>query len=249
MKRWLGESLRTLSVTTFHPVGWGVHRLWNEVRGQRRRAKQRTRPPEPPHERSYPVLLVHGVFHNSTAFYRLERKLQKRGFDSLDTIELWTSFDSLETMIDQLKTKVRAMHDSLIEHGLPGKVRLIGHSLGGMVVRAALLDPEFAASVDKVVFLGTPHQGHPFYRLPLPRCFKSLSHNGTVMRQLRSEPLPPGIGYWNLRGGMLDVVTPPAFTFLPHVNNLTFQHVGHAGLLNDRHVVQSIMSILEGASC
>ena len=67
------------------------------------------------------------------------------------------------------------------------------------------------------------------------------------MRRLREEPLPPGIDYWNLRGGPLDIITPRKNTFLPYVHNLTFEKIGHAGLLADRQVIESVTSILESS--
>jgi triacylglycerol lipase len=237
--RLVKESFRTLSVTTYHPVGWSLGRLHSMLR------RQSLSEEEWRIEHSCPVLLVHGIFHNSSAFYAIERMLRKNGFAKLSTLELWTSVRSMERMADQLKERVELLAEEHARSGLEGKVRLVAHSLGGVVVRTALQDLEFAKRVDKVIFLGVPHQGNNFfYRLSYPRCVRDLSPNSSLMLGLRSLPLPGGIQYWNLRGA-LDIVTPSRDTVLPHIPNLNFEGVGHAGLLSATRVLQAILAILE----
>lgn len=244
MKRLLNESLKTLTVTTLHPLGWSLTNLRRHLSGEKN-VTVPTNPVQLAHEHACPIVLVHGIFHNATAFYGLEKKLSARGFSMPRTIELWTSVDSLDAMIDQFKSEVMRLYEVQRQQNIPGGVRIVAHSLGGMVVRAALLDEDFTRHIDKIVFLGTPHQGHPLYRLPIPKCLRSLTPGSPFMKRMNAEPLPAGIDYWNLRGGILDFVTPLNQTFLPHVNNVTFHHVGHAGLLVDHHVIQSVISILE----
>lgn len=241
MRNWVDETFRTLSVTTLHPLGWSIGRIRRQLERNARRAE----PVTPSEEQACPVLFIHGIFHNATAFFRMERALGKRGFSTLHTIELWTSLDSVEGMVFQLKCEVSRLFEMHKREGRAGKVRIVAHSLGGMITRAALLDPQFARYVDKVVFLGTPHLGNPFYVLPFPRCLRGFARGSGLMGRLADEPLPSGVEFWNLRGGRMDVITPKHRTFLPHVRNLVFDHVGHAGLLTDRQVMQSIAGILE----
>ena len=181
--------------------------------------------------------MVHGIFHNSTAYYRLEKNLKRRGFKNIHTIEFWTSIHTVYDMRDQLIRATRELSKK-------GKVRIVAHSLGGMVARVALLDPEFAEMVDKVVFLGTPHQGNRFYDFSVPQCLRDLSKHSELMAKLREHPLPDGIRYWNFRG-KLDVVTPARDTFLPNLSNVDFEHVGHAGLLTSTPVFHAIRAVLE----
>src|SRR5690606_17762942 len=111
------------------------------------------------------------------------------------------------------------------------RARIVAHSLGGIVVRWALRDPNFARLLDKVVFLGTPHQGGLF-ALPIAWSLFDFTRNKKLLEKLRDEPLPGKIKYFNLRGSM-DFVTPKKSTFLPHVPNIRFDGVGHAGLLSN----------------
>jgi pimeloyl-ACP methyl ester carboxylesterase len=232
------ESLRTLSVTTYHPLGWSLGRLHSRIR------RQAFSDEELRIEHSCPVLMVHGIFHNSSAFYAIERSLRRNGFTHLATLELWTSVQNIDHMARQLKHRVRQLFEKHQNSKNHGKVRIVAHSLGGIIVRAALRDKEFAQMLDKVIFLGVPHQGNIFYKIPYPKCVRDLSTDSPLMRELREFPLPGGIQFWNLRG-TLDIVTPSKDTFLPHVPNLYFEGVGHAGLLSAGRVIQAIVAILE----
>ncbi|MEO5668058.1 MAG: hypothetical protein ABIR96_08365 [Bdellovibrionota bacterium] len=237
--RLVKESLRTLSVTTYHPVGWSLGWLHNRLRHQTL-SEEELRV-----EHNCPVLLVHGIFHNSSAFYAIERMLKRNGFSKLSSLELWTSVRSIDRMAHQLKARVIELAEEHLKSGYEGKVRIVAHSLGGIVVRTALQDLEFARFVDKVIFLGVPHQGNKFfYRLQYPKCVKDLSPHSDLMHSLKELPLPGGIQYWNLRG-TLDIVTPASDTILPHIPNLYFEGVGHAGLLSASRVLQAIHAILE----
>lgn len=232
------EGLRTLSVTTYHPLGWSLGRLHSRLR------RQTLSDEELRIEHSCPVLLVHGIFHNSTAFYAIEKTLRKNGFAKLASLELWTSIQSVDRMAQQLKQSVNQLYETHQNSQLKGRVRIIAHSLGGIIVRAALRDPEFAAKIDKIIFLGVPHQGNVFYKIPYPKCVRDLSDDAPLMKELKEHPLAGGIQYWNLRG-TLDLITPSRDTFLPHVPNLYFEGVGHAGLLSAQRVLQAVIAILE----
>ena len=234
MKKWIGETLSALRVTTVNPIGWSFEKIHLRIKAQKESESSKRL------EHVRPVILVHGIFHNGTAFYQFERSLRKKGFQHLSTIELWTSLKTIEDLATQLKRTVA--EESLKDP--QRKVNLVAHSLGGMVVRVALLDPGFANRVDKIVFLGTPHQGSAFYQFPIPPCLKDLARNSKWMTRLRNEPLPGGVRYFNLRGGT-DLITPSALTFLPHVFNFTFEGIGHAGLLSQSQVVQAVGDILE----
>ncbi len=236
--RLIAESLRTFSVTALHPVGWGVGRLNSMLR------RQAISEEELKIEHHCPVLLIHGIFHNATAFYAIEKTLRKNGFQNIETVELWTSVKRIQTMADQLKDRVDELCKAHVAANRRGKVRIVAHSLGGVIVRVALQDLEFASKIDKILFLGVPHQGSILYRSPYPRCLKDLTPESQLMRTLKETPLPGKIHYWNLRG-TLDIITTNRDTLLPNVPNLYFEGVGHAGLLSAKRVLQAIIAILE----
>jgi len=235
MLRWIvGEGLNTVRVATYHPVGWGLNKVHQKIR----KVLMPDKPTLSPHALDRRIVFVHGIFHNATAFFSLERDLAKAGFKNFFSIELWTAFSTLEEMATRLHQSLRRRQAQSGE-----KFTIVAHSLGGMVTRAALLNESFASLIDEVIFLGTPHQGTPYYEVPFPVCVRSLSSKSELLRRLKEEPLPGNIEYWNLRGSM-DIVTPLATTFLPHVPNITFEGVGHAGLLSNNEVAATVLHIL-----
>jgi triacylglycerol lipase len=236
--RLVKESLRTLSVTTYHPLGWSLGRLHSILR------RQGLSEEELRIEHNCPVLLVHGIFHNSTAFFAIDRTLKKQGFAKLSSLELWTSIRSIDRMSEQLKERVKFLYLENRKTNPQGKVRIIAHSLGGIILRAALRDSEFASYIDKIIFLGVPHQGNILYKFSYPKCVRDLAPKSPLMQDLKAQPLPGGIQYWNLRG-TFDIITPSKDTLLPHVPNLYFEGIGHAGLLTASRVLQAILAILE----
>lgn len=240
--KYLGETLHTLNVTAYQPIGWGLGKVQDRVRNRIIQSPEAARL-----EQNCPVILVHGIFHNASAFYRLERKCRRHGFTNVNTIELWTSLQSLESMALQLHQEVERRYLKHKNSYKQGKVRIVAHSLGGMVTRTALRNEHFASMVDKIIFLGTPHQGSPLYEFPFPPCLKDLSSSSALMKSLKTDPLPGGIEYWNLRG-RLDVVVPGKRTLLPGVPNLIFDEIGHAGLLSNPKVANCIVTLLEDLS-
>jgi triacylglycerol lipase len=244
MKRVVSEIVKTLTLTTIHPVGWGVQRVQRKIRSK---LSQRgvPSPADLVHQHNSPILLVHGIFHNSTAFWKMERSLEGRGFKRLRSLELWTSLESFDDLVASLKKEIFSLSEAQRARGEPRRVRIVAHSLGGVVVRASLRDPEISRIVEKIIFLGTPHQGNFFFQhMPFPSCLRELKPEGPLLKTLKESPLPSGISYWNFRAGM-DAVAFRKDTFLPHVHNLIFPGVGHAGLLVDNHVLAAVATCLE----
>lgn len=237
------EGIHIFKVATFHPIGWGVNQISNKIS-----SKNKPESGAILSEHEHPIILVHGVFHNSTAFYPLEKLLRKNSFQNIHTVEMWTSLKSISDLVEQLKSEVSGQIEKSAAHTRyskgPLKARLVAHSLGGIIARIALQDARFAEKIDKVVFMGTPHQSGSLLPFPFPHCFRDIAIHSPAMTELREQPLPGNIRYYNLRG-QLDIITPTPTTFLPHVPNLIFSGIGHAGLLSSYKVLQSVVEILE----
>ena len=234
------EVLSTLSVTTYHPMGWS----WEYFKERIEIRFNEPRAASLDVQLHSPIMLVHGISHNSSAFYKFKTLAKKRGFRNINTLELYTTLQDLNSMSQKLIDQVKRQFLEHQESYGPGKVRIIAHSLGGMVLRAALLRGGFEDYVDRIIFLGVPHQGNFLYNFPVFPALKDLTPNAALMKKIKATPLPGGIEYWNIRG-MLDVVTPARDTFLPSVPNLSFINVGHAGMLRNAEVLEAVLNILQ----
>jgi hypothetical protein len=233
MKSVVYETLRTLRVGAYFPLGWSLQKLQTRVASPSQKSMLHKKP----------LILVHGAFHNRSAFFELQQKLFQKGFSQVQGLELLTTVYSVDSLAEKLKDDVRtlvARNESLCEDP---RAQLVAHSLGGIIVRRALQDPNFVHHVCRVIFLGTPHQGLKRIPWSFPS-IRSLHAESQLLKSLREDPLAPGLSFWNLRGG-LDVVTPLSSTFLPNVFNRTYRSVGHAGLLSSQEVLSDVVEILE----
>lgn len=205
-----------------------------------------TRPPIPSLRSSLhplrrpPVLLVHGVFHNWTAFAYLSGSLYLNGWRHLHEINLLTSVHSIPTMAEQVGKMINRLR---ARYGVD-EVDIVGHSLGGIVARYFVQELGGDGVVRHLVTLGTPHQGVHLSRYsPLPH-LKDLSPESPVLRRLNRLP-PPSRTQGTAIAGSLDLFTQPnGAGFWRGVRNVELAGVGHAGLLFSRRVARLVAARL-----
>jgi len=139
------------------------------------------------------VILVHGLYHNPAAWFVLRRRLERAGFADVRCYgyaSFGREFEDIAAGLAQLM--LDAAPDA------PGaRVALVGHSLGGLVIRAACADPRVASGVTcrvaGVVTLGTPHRGSSLAGvLGLGRLARGLTPGGRVINQVRGLASCPG---------------------------------------------------------
>lgn len=121
-------------------------------------------------EKGTPVLMVHGLFHNSAAWVLMKKRLRKAGFSNLHTYQYNSFSGEFDTAVEGLQRKL----DALLHSRPGGKVLLVGHSLGGLVCRAAVGNPRFWHRIAGIVTLGTPHGGSDLARFGGNRMSRGL---------------------------------------------------------------------------
>ena len=109
----------------------------------------------PPDGARHLVVLQHGLWRSAGAMWKLERALRAHGYEVLNF-----SYPSTACMIEEHAEHLRAELEERLAPPDPRPLHLhfVGHSLGGLVIRAYLRQP-FARPADDVVFLGTPQRG------------------------------------------------------------------------------------------
>jgi len=100
-----------------------------------------------------PVLLVHGYICNHRVWDKVAHALHHAGHPVL-AITLEPLFTSIEDYTTQIQQAVQQLQQATGA----AQVALVGHSMGGLVIRAWLRQHGNAV-VAKIVTLGTPHQG------------------------------------------------------------------------------------------
>ena len=96
------------------------------------------------------MLLVHGLGRTPLSLLLLARRLRREGYRT-ESFGYYAFAESHQRIVDRLARRLR----SLVSEGAP--VGLVGHSLGGLLLRQALAGvPELP--VRGLVLLGTPNQ-------------------------------------------------------------------------------------------
>lgn len=136
-----------------------------------------------------PVILVHGLYHNTSAWTLYRRWLQAAGFSNIYVLgySSWNqTFPALITKLEELLTEVRKRFPEQ-------PPVLIGHSLGGLIGRACAQSWEGPVKLAGVITLGTPHQGSKLAAFGLGKLARSLLYRGPLIEALEAGKGRPDI--------------------------------------------------------
>lgn len=177
-----------------------------------------------------PVLCVHGYGQDASNFHGLRRMLHARGRPTA-AVTLAVGPAEFAAYVRALD---RALRRLLADTGAD-RVDVVCHSMGGLVLRAALdRAPDLRARIGRVVTLGTPHRGTGAARgralwLPEPRVMAAGSAWTQATPRLRA--LLPGRPVTAI-GSVDDTTVYPVDAALDDGDaQVRLEGTGHAGLL------------------
>lgn len=199
------------------------------------------------------LLLVHGMGRTPLSLTRLARALRRDGHH----VERLGYVAALETF-ERIRSRVRSRLESLARVGEPYAV--IGHSLGGLALRASLSG--LAPAPRHLVMLATPNQpprlarrlrrfwpyrwvcGNSGQLLAQPTFFAQLPTPSVPYTIIAGSAGPQGRG--SLFGQEVNdwIVTVDETKVLPS-DEPTVLPVGHTFMMNDRQVQAAIRRALE----
>lgn len=193
-----------------------------------------------------PVILIHGLYHNVTAWTLYRRWLAAAGFTRVHchAYSSWnTDFERLVTGLDATVRALRAAHPN-------EKPILMGHSLGGLVIRGWLANADHQDMVAGAVTLGTPHQGSRLAVLGAGRLARSLRFRGELIRTLETREAPARIPCVALYSTMDNMVIPQQGL---HVTTPGWElrpspAVCHIGMLWSRKTADMAVDAMRGMS-
>ena len=100
------------------------------------------------------VILLHGLARSKSAMWLLAERIEDAGF-RVERI----GYDSLDSSLKEIVEDVAQQIDACCAHGTQ-PVHFVGHSLGGLIIRAYLAHHQ-PLELGRVVLIGTPNQGTP----------------------------------------------------------------------------------------
>ncbi|MCB0394093.1 MAG: hypothetical protein KDD25_06020 [Bdellovibrionales bacterium] len=196
-----------------------------------------------------PVLLVHGVIHNHSAFIRMKRFLQMSGFRNVFTVNYATRHGYFPHMVEQLSHRV----DEILDLTQSKRIDIVAHSLGGLVAKSYMVKGGGRGKIGKLITLGTPHKGT--FLSPLLKTFlngplyRDLRVGSKLLEELNSLSLPN-------ESSITSIYSKYDWTIWPQSNcevegfprksfqSITVDSVGHMGLLYSPKVFRHILSQL-----
>lgn len=200
-------------------------------------------------ENPRPILLVHGVVHNSSAFIPLRRFMEKQGWKNIFSINYPTRHGSLTKMVDTLERRV----EEVLTITKSPQLDIVGHSLGGLISRYYMSVGNGRGKVKHLVTLGSPHKGTPLSRILATPLFgglrTDLRTDSYFTRKINETALPRQSLLTSIYS-KYDIVAWPGDNCrvdgLPHASfrNIELHSVGHLGLLYSQESFHSVMNSL-----
>jgi pimeloyl-ACP methyl ester carboxylesterase len=215
--------LVTLTFTTLH------RRFW--------------RLPSGPADRT-PIVFIHGLYHNRTAWYLYLRWFRKWGWQHVKAINLTGKFRSIE---DYTQILAREIDEILAETGR-SEADLVGHSMGGLIIRSYLTENSAKAKVRKVVTLGSPHAGSKLGVFGVGTAVKEMLPGSPFLVALNQAEIQvrKGSGFYSIYSIVDNMVLPNESAILTGggVKNIETRTVNHVGLVFCKHTARLVRQCL-----
>ncbi|MDJ0868808.1 MAG: alpha/beta fold hydrolase [Myxococcota bacterium] len=195
------------------------------------------RRPQPQRRREQrTVVFVHGLGANRSGFLPLQAYLRLHGHGRQIAVN-YRSSGSLERLALRLKREIDAAVGG-------GRIDLVAHSMGGLVARFYLQQLGGARRVDRLITLGTPHQGTHAANFIPSALVRQLLPDGPFIRHLNSLPAPDGLRVTSIVAGRDLLVQPVDAARCPFGEVVRFDDAGHLELLFRPEVFAEIGSRL-----
>jgi triacylglycerol lipase len=190
-----------------------------------------------------PVVLVHGIGDNRSAFTVLRRTLRRRGFSRIVTV----NYSPLTSDVRKAAAALAGHVERVCQLSGYEQVFLVGHSLGGIIARYYVQRLAGDARVSTLVTLGSPHAGSQLARVAPLLVGRQLRPNSELMREL-AGPARCDTRFVAIYSDRDEVVVPYSSARLEHpdlsVTSLRVHGVGHLSLLVNSTVAHAIVAAL-----
>lgn len=186
-----------------------------------------------------PVLCVHGITQNGSNLWGIRRALSRRG-RSTRAVSLGLFGRPLAAYVPPLE---RAFRELAID-APDGRVDVVAHSMGGVVLRMMLVQhPDLAPHLRRVVTLGSPHAGTAGGRgLPLGGSVRNLGRRSPLLSELPGFPTSATLTTVAARHDL--IVYPQETCHLPGARTIELPDVGHVGLLTREVAITRVVDVL-----
>ncbi len=209
-----------------------------------------------PAEDVAPVVLVHGYGSIKSHWLTLQVALRRIGVSDVSAI----NYNAWRDDIREIGAQLVAHVDEVLERTGAEKVNLVGHSMGGLVIRHAVDVLGLHDRVDRAVTIASPHGGSAFAYLAgavpgqrrMTHAAAQMRPGSRFLRQLDTaarENIESTVRWTALYStGDFIVAGRSAKLRTPEARNIRVDADGHVAVLMSPTVVQTVCSVLADAA-
>ena len=191
-----------------------------------------------------PIVLVHGYFHNRSAFLAMSRTLRRAGFSYVHTMNYNPLAADLPALAERLGEEVQHVLDATGAE----RVQIVGHSMGGVVARTYVQQFDGEDKVDTVITLGSPHRGTYSAHLGMGPAARQLRPGSAFLRGLEESARPSPVRWISYYSDLDAMVVPSSSAKLVHpaleAVNIRTRDTGHLSLLVSGEITRGIVAHL-----
>lgn len=185
-----------------------------------------------------PVILVPGYALNRGTFLVLALYLRRRGWRWVWGLNNRPHSCPADRFVTRLSDRV----DRVLAQTGASQVDLVGHSMGGALAAAYVVDHAAADKVRRIVSLGTPWDGTDMHVWGFRRQAKDLAPRAELLARARTVDVPL-VGIWSESD---IIVVPPKNARPPHGCAVHLPHIGHLDLLLNVRSLRVVARALRG---
>ncbi|QGZ43306.1 alpha/beta hydrolase family protein [Pseudoduganella flava] len=185
--------------------------------------------------RALPVLLVHGFGANGGFWTPLRALLRREGI-SHDTVDLEPLGAPIDDYVEHVERAIGRLRAAT---GAP-RIVLVGHSMGGLVVRA-WLRRHGTAGVARIVTVGSPHHGTGLAALGIGANVRQMRLDSPWLAQLDKDDAPHRALITSIWSWHDNIIAPQTSSRLDGAKNIAFAGIGHVALGSDPRVLCRVL--------
>lgn len=186
------------------------------------------------------IIFCHGYTMDGSCFFILKRRLRRAGYGRFHSVSLKRIFAPIDELAEKFAEDLR----SVLAADPAGRVRIVAHSMGGLVARAALRDQDLASRVDLLITLGSPHHGTPVARYALGRNARDMEPGSRFLATLGNSPVP----VVSLYSRTDNLIYPHSSSILVGAENIEVPLAGHMGMIVSADVGREVSDALTRCS-
>ena len=184
-----------------------------------------------------PLLMVHGYGCSRAAWWWLRHRLEAHGW-VVATINLEPIYNDIEHYVDSLARRI----DEVLAATGASRLILVGHSMGGLVIRA-YLRRHGADKVSRVVTLGTPYGGSELARIGFGANGRQMVPGNDWLVRLAEYTQP--VETTTIFSPHDNYVMPQTNLSLAGAQHRTLDGLGHLAMLYSPCVADALLDALE----